>query len=110
MSAGPHRDGYLLVVEEGVEMPRRCPKCNAEAADAPMWVRFIARRGAGGGQKLVIAIADHVRGWNYTGPVDVEMYFCPTHRARKAQFGIAFVVMIAVGGLMMALTAGSSSV
>ena len=109
MAQGPYREGNLMVVEEGCGMPSRCPKCNADAAEEPMSVRFISRRGAGL-QRVVVAIADHVRGWNYTGPVDVDMYFCPAHRARKSQYGIAFFAMIVVGGILFALTSGSASV
>jgi hypothetical protein len=109
MNTGPYRDGHLLVVEEGMAMPPRCPKCNAPAADEPLPVRFIARRGNGLGQKLVVAIADRVRGWNYTGPVDVDMYFCPRHRARKQQWAVAFILMIAIGGLITALSIASGS-
>ena len=98
----PRRDGDCLVLTEGATLPPRCPLCNSADVGPPLNVRFaVQRKGGliGGG---VSAGIDRVKGWNYTGPVEVKVPFCGRHRARRT-----YALM---GGLALALVGGVVSV
>jgi hypothetical protein len=96
-SAGVYRDGDCFVVTEGAPMPARCPVCNSPDVADPLEVRFAEPRKRGLIKDAVAAGMVHLRGWNYTGPVVVQVSFCAKHRARRTYLLIAGLLLIVIG-------------
>jgi hypothetical protein len=98
------RDGDLLVVYDGVTLPRRCPVCNAPASGGTATVRFgRSRHGRRSGVaafligKAIERISDHLTGDRYTGPVEVRIRLCAVHR-RQLRYLLAATWALLVGG------------
>lgn len=96
---GVFRDGDKLVMVEGCTMPRRCPICNSEEVDYTTDLTIEREtKEMGGISGMIKAGIDKVSGWNYTGPVDVQVYFCDRHsgRFRRKLIGGAIVAGVSI--------------
>jgi hypothetical protein len=81
--SGAFCDGNKLMMVEGCEMPRRCPVCNSEEVfESTELTLSRETKEMGGVSGLIKAGADALAGWDYTGPVEVSVYFCDRHRNR----------------------------
>lgn len=102
ITTGPIADKGQLVLTKGNEMPRRCPLCNSEDVVDP--VELSIRRESkqmGGVSGLVKSGIDMAAGWNYTGPVNVSVYFCQAHRNRFRNWILTGVATMAACGLYL---------
>lgn len=102
VAGGAYCDGSKLVLVEGEGMPRRCPICNSD--DVSETTDLSIERGTkemGGVSGMVKAGMDLVGGWNYTGPVEVSVYFCDRHRARFRNRLILASVILLISALYL---------
>lgn len=93
---GVFRSGKKLVMIEGCKMPERCAICNAE--DVTDTVHLTLSRQSKqmtGISGILQAGIDKLSGWNYTGPVEVEVNFCQSH-SRRFVIRMAFAVLICI--------------
>jgi hypothetical protein len=102
--SGAFCDGNKLVMVEGCEMPRRCPVCNSEDVYESTDLTLAREtKEMGGISGLIKASADALAGWDYTGPVEVSVYFCHRHRNRFRNRLIAAGVVLAAAVLYLAV-------
>lgn len=80
-------------------MPPRCPLCNSPDVTGPIEVRMAVQRKGGLIGKAVSAGIDQVRGWQYTGPVSVQIPFCARHRARRTYAIVAGLLLMVIGAV-----------
>ncbi len=95
---GAYRDAGRLVLVEGMPMPQRCPICNSEDVVEPVAVVLDTQRKKAGISAAIGSAFEKLKGWKYTGPVAVELYFCKTHRWRGLYRCLIGLVM-ALSGL-----------